>query len=60
MRLFYAHLYLGLFCEATGDETLAREHITKAAREYGGTDYMSDVARVHLIVRDRKPKPRAN
>ena len=60
MRLFYAHLYLGLFCEATGDETRAREHITRAAREYVGTDYMSDVARVHLILRDRKLKPPSN
>jgi lipoprotein NlpI len=55
-RLFYAHLYLGLYSEALGDETQAREHITKAAREYGGADYMSDVARVHLILRESKKK----
>jgi lipoprotein NlpI len=59
-RLFYAHLYLGLYSEAVGDETQAREHITKAAREYGGADYMSDVARVHLILRESKKKSRAN
>src|SRR5437899_12625962 len=47
-RLFYAHLYLGLYSEAVGDETKAREQIAKAADEYGGADYMSDVARVHL------------
>lgn len=59
-RLFYAHLYLGLYSEAIGDETGAREHITKAAHEYGGADYMSDVARVHLILREGKKKPLAN
>ena len=52
-RLFYAHLYLGLYFEATANETTAYEHITKAARQYGGNDYMSDVARVHLIVREK-------
>jgi len=51
-RLFYAHLYLGLFSEATGHESQAREHITKAVHEYAGTDYMSDVARVHLLLRE--------
>src|SRR5207247_7425008 len=39
-RLFYAHLYLGLYSEALGEETQAREHITKAVREYGGADYI--------------------
>jgi lipoprotein NlpI len=53
-RLFYAHLYLGLFSEATGDESRAREHITKAVHEYAGADYMSDVARVHLMLRESK------
>ncbi len=52
-RLFYAHLYLGLYAEATGDEGAAHEHIYKAAREFGAEDYMSYVARVHLILRDR-------
>jgi len=59
-RLFYAHLYLGLYSEAVGDETQAREHITKAVHEYAGADYMSDVARVHLILRESKKKSRAN
>ena len=58
-RLFYAYLYLGLYCEALGDETQALEHITKAAHEYGGSDYMSDVARVHLILKESKKKSRA-
>ena len=48
--LFYAHLYVGLYYEATGDEAAAREHITAAAdQDYaraGG--YMHMVARVHV------------
>ncbi len=47
---FYARLYLGLYFEALGDATRAREHITTAAderyRDAGG--YMHMVARVHL------------
>jgi lipoprotein NlpI len=46
-QLFYAHLYLGLYYEAQGDELLAREHICKAADEYKSDHYMGDVARVH-------------
>ncbi len=50
-QLFYAHLYLGLYFEVLGDDKLAREHITKAARKYQTGDYMGDVARVHLQLR---------
>jgi lipoprotein NlpI len=53
---FYAHLYVGLYREARGDRTGAREQIALAAdprfAQYGG--YMHDVARVHLKV-DRQP-----
>ena len=45
-RLFYAHLYLGLYYDATGDTKLAREHIFKAAA-FKADHYMGDVARVH-------------
>jgi lipoprotein NlpI len=47
-RLFYAHLYIGLYNEAAGKAEAAREHIELAATKYAGQDYMSDVARVHL------------
>jgi lipoprotein NlpI len=50
-QLFYAHLYLGLYFEAIKDDKQAREHITKAARQYQGGDYMGEVARVHLQLR---------
>ena len=47
---FYAHLYIGLYFEALGNATLAREHITLAAADQfasvGG--YMHTVAKVHL------------
>lgn len=46
-RLFYAELYCGLYCEATGDAAAAREHITRAAEQYPIGHYMYDVARVH-------------
>jgi lipoprotein NlpI len=46
--LFYAHLYLGLFFDVTGETSRAREHIGKAATDFGADHYMGDVARVHL------------
>ena len=46
---FYAHLYLGLYFEALGKQSLAREHIAAASADryaaVGG--YMHGVARVH-------------
>ncbi|MDE2755482.1 MAG: tetratricopeptide repeat protein [Acidobacteriota bacterium] len=46
-QLFYAHLYLGLYHEALGDETEARRHLVLAADRYPVNHYMGDVARVH-------------
>jgi lipoprotein NlpI len=46
-RLFYAHLYIGLYDEAAGDAKGAREHIA-IANEHRIDHYMGDVARVHL------------
>jgi len=47
---FYAQLYVGLYFEAMGNATMAREHITLAAADQfasvGG--YMHTVAKVHL------------
>ncbi|MBI3850490.1 MAG: tetratricopeptide repeat protein [Verrucomicrobia bacterium] len=59
-QLFYAHLYLGLYFEALGDDKQAREHIAKAAGEFQTGDYMGDVARVHLQLRWPKDKSAAN
>ncbi len=46
MRLFYAHLYLGLYAEITGDSKKALEFLRQAAEE-APPHYMGDVARVH-------------
>ena len=47
---FYAHLYIGLYLEATGNPEAALPHFTAAASEryqiYGG--FMNVVAQVHL------------
>jgi lipoprotein NlpI len=55
---FYAHLYLGLYFEATGETNLVREHILAALPLGAPDDYMADVARVHaqriLAVSDSK------
>ena len=50
VRLFYAHLYIGLYLEAKGDAA-AKEHIRLAAEKYKVKHYMWDVARVHLKLR---------
>ena len=59
-QLFYAHLYLGLYFEALGEEPQAREHITLAAGRYQTDDYMGDVARVHRRLRWPDEKTSAN
>ena len=48
VRLFYAHLYVGLYFEALGDEAKTLEHIRLAAEDYAVGHYMWHVARVHL------------
>jgi lipoprotein NlpI len=45
--LFYAHLYLGLYYDATGDRKKAAEHMALAAGKYRIGHYMGEVARVH-------------
>jgi lipoprotein NlpI len=46
---FYAHLYVGLFCDASGDRAGAVEHLTAAAsdRYRGQGGFMNVVARVY-------------
>lgn len=50
-QLCYAHLYLGLFHEAAGDERKAREHITQAAGAFRMDHYMGKVAVMHAKLR---------
>jgi lipoprotein NlpI len=46
IRLFYAHLYIGLWHEAAGKDDLAKKHILEAEKHKIG-HYMWDVAHVH-------------
>jgi lipoprotein NlpI len=54
-RLFYAHLYLGLYYDATGDRKQALEHISQAAGKYRIGHYMGDVASVHEGLLRKEP-----
>ena len=56
-QLFYAHLYLGLYYEASGDEKLTREHIFKAAEDFAENGYMGEVARAHAELLRRTKRP---
>ena len=56
MRLFYTHLYLGLYYEAAGKEELARKHLYKAADDHRIGHYMWDVAHVHANILRSKEK----
>jgi lipoprotein NlpI len=49
-QLFYAHQYLGLYFEVTGDPKKTLEHTALAAEKYRIPHYMGDVAAVHLEV----------
>ena len=57
--LMFAHLYLGLYYEALGDDKNAKEHILAACKAYkalqkrapGYTHYMGDTAVTHALVR---------
>lgn len=51
----YAHLYLGLYFEATGDEAKAKAHILKAAVDFSMDHYMGRCAQVHAQVRGWSP-----
>ena len=46
-RLFYSHLYIGLFHELEGKTDLARKHILLADEKYCVEGYMWNVAHVH-------------
>ena len=53
IQLFYAHLYIGLYLEATGHADLAAQHLQEADRREI-SHYMWDVAHVHAQrIRDK-------
>lgn len=47
----YAHLYLGLYFEALGDDAKAKDHMLKAAKDFSMDHYMGRVAQVHVKLR---------
>jgi lipoprotein NlpI len=54
--LFYAHLYVGLNYEATGDAAKCREHLTTAVEKHKIGHYMWDVGNVHLMLMRMKKR----
>jgi lipoprotein NlpI len=50
-QLCYAHLYLGLYYEALGDDKKSAEHIELAAVDYKMDHYMGKTAQVHHKLR---------
>lgn len=54
-RLFYAHLYLGIYHDLLGEKKKAIEHLSQAAGKYRIGHYMGEVVRVHhdLLTRRR-------
>jgi len=55
-QLFYAHLYLGLYYEATGEDLKCRDHIQKAVTQFPSDSPMGDVARVHAQILKARSK----
>lgn len=55
-RLFYAHLYVGIYYDLLGDKKQAFEHLNKATEDHRIGHYMWDVARVHrdILAKERK------
>ncbi len=53
-RLFYAHLYLGLYHDMRGEAKQAKEHLALAAGKYRIDHYMGEVARVHAELLAKK------
>lgn len=50
-QLCYAHLYLGLHAEVTGDSEKAKHHIAQAAGPFKMDHYMGKVAVMHATLR---------
>lgn len=55
---FYADLYVGLYYEALGEDEKANLFIARSATSPASQNYMGDVARTHLLVREREAKKR--
>lgn len=55
-RLFYAHLYVGIYQDLLGEKKAAFDHLNKATEEHRIGHYMWDVTRVHrdLLAKELK------
>ena len=53
-RLFYAHLYVGIYYDLLGDKSQAFEHLNKAAEDHRIGHYLWDVARIHRDLLKKK------
>jgi tetratricopeptide (TPR) repeat protein len=53
----FAHLYLGLYFEAIGDDDRAKRHMLEAAGPFAMNHYMGRVAQLHCQLRDWSAKP---
>jgi lipoprotein NlpI len=53
-RHFYANYYIGMYHEAAGEPAKSLEYLKKAVEKYPVPDYMMDVARVHIKLREKK------
>lgn len=57
VRLFYAHLYIGLYLDAIGKPAAALEHMKLAVQDYLVDYYMGGIAVVHLALLEKaQPK----
>jgi lipoprotein NlpI len=55
-RLFYAHLYIGLYSEIKGDRPATKDHLEKAVAVYPRGPYMWAVARTDLRLLEKSPE----
>lgn len=58
-RLFYGHLYAGLYFDAVAEPALARKHISRAVENFQVSHFMWDVGRVHLSTMPEAGPPSA-
>jgi|GEM_PF-29663 len=58
-RLFYAHLYIGLYLDVADERQAALRHVSRAVENFQVAHYMWDVGRVHLqsFPSDLAPRP---
>ena len=56
-QLCFAHLYLGLYFEATGTADKAKHHMLEAAGPFSMKHFMGQVAQVHCQLRGWQPIP---